>query len=84
MLSADVKMDEPLGPAVHSLTRYQMEPTVINDLQGDGSAGRPAAPKPSSAPVSGSRDDKGVKTSDAAQTLSRASRSAESDKCWRI
>lgn len=33
-LSSDVRMDEPWGPAVHSLTRYQMESTVINDLRG--------------------------------------------------
>lgn len=37
-VSGDVRMDGPWGPAVHSLTRYQMESAVINDLQGDADA----------------------------------------------
>ncbi|GLD55808.1 protein arginine N-methyltransferase 3 [Lates japonicus] len=37
-VSVDVGMDEPRLPAVHSLTRYQMKTTVINDLHRDGSA----------------------------------------------
>lgn len=54
-MSADVRMDEPWGPAVHSLTRYQMESTVINDLRGYADAWCPAALSHAQPPLAAAR-----------------------------